>query len=202
MNDNPFDSKGILATTKTDHPSLHGLGIQNNHGNCGKKHLGTLENTYRDYVFISFAVMQNTVLRLFYYHFVQMKLISPQCAIIIQKSSNWRDCMSLYHCADFCAEKLIQHTNTPSSHKPVFRYGIELTISTLSSILSILILSLLMNATTETIVFLTTYMCLRVWCGGYHAKTYARCFLSTISPIWPFSLSPKYFLLWRAYGLL
>lgn len=87
--------------------------------------------------------------------------------------------MSLYHCADFCAEKLIQHTNTPSSHKPVFRYGIELTISTLSSILSILILSLLMNATTETIVFLTTYMCLRVWCGGYHAKTYARCFLST-----------------------
>ena len=60
MNDNPFDSKGILATTKTDHPSLHGLGIQNIMETV-EKHLGTLENTYRDYVFISFAVMQNTV---------------------------------------------------------------------------------------------------------------------------------------------
>ena len=87
--------------------------------------------------------------------------------------------MSLYHCADFCAEKLIQHTNTPSSHKPVFRYGIELTISTLSSILSVLFLSLLLNATIETIVFLIAYMSLRIWSGGYHAKTYARCFLST-----------------------
>ena len=57
--------------------------------------------------------------------------------------------MSLYHCADFCAEKLIQHTNIPSSHKPVFRYGIELTISTLSSILSVLFLSLLLNATND-----------------------------------------------------
>ena len=87
--------------------------------------------------------------------------------------------MSLYHCADFCAEKLIQHTNTPSSHKPVFRYGFELTISTLSSILSVLFLSLLLNATIETIVFLIAYMSLRIWSGGYHAKTYARCFLST-----------------------
>lgn len=60
VNDNPFDSKGILATTKTDHPSLHGLGIQNIMETV-EKHLGTLENTYRDYVFISFAVMQNTV---------------------------------------------------------------------------------------------------------------------------------------------
>ena len=77
--------------------------------------------------------------------------------------------MSLYHCADFCAEKLIQHTNTPSSHKPVFRYGIELTISTLSSILSVLFLSLLLNATIETIVFLIAYMSLRIWSGGYHA---------------------------------
>lgn len=89
------------------------------------------------------------------------------------------DCMSLYHCADFCAEKLIQHTNTPSSHKPVFRYGIELTLSTLSSILSVLFLSLLFDAIVETVVFLTVYMSLRIWSGGYHAKTYARCFLST-----------------------
>ena len=60
VNDNPFDSKGILATTKTDHPSLHGLGIQNIMETV-EKHLGTLENTYRDHVFISFAVMQNII---------------------------------------------------------------------------------------------------------------------------------------------
>ena len=106
--------------------------------------------------------------------------------------------MSLYHCADFCAEKLIQHTNTPSSHKPVFRYGIELTISTLSSILSVLFLSLLLNATIETIVFLIAYMSLRIWSGGYHAGVFS----APISPIWRFSLFPECFLLWRAYGLL
>ena len=54
-----------------------------------------------------------------------------------------------------------------------------MTISTLSSILSVLFLSLLLNATIETIVFLIAYMSLRIWSGGYHAKTYARCFLST-----------------------
>lgn len=87
--------------------------------------------------------------------------------------------MFLYNCADFCADKLIQHTNISLSRKPVFRYGFELTISTLSSILSVLTLSLLINATLETVVFLVTYIGFRLYCGGYHAKTYARCFLIT-----------------------
>lgn len=87
--------------------------------------------------------------------------------------------MFLYNCADFCADKLIQHTNISLSHKPVFRYGFELTISTLSSILSVLILSLLINATLETLVFLVSYIGFRLYCGGYHAKTYVRCFLIT-----------------------
>lgn len=56
---NPFDARGNLPSTKTEHPSLHGLGIQNITETV-EKHLGTLENTYQDHVFLSFAVMQNT----------------------------------------------------------------------------------------------------------------------------------------------
>lgn len=56
---NPFDSEGKLPSTKTDLPSLHGLGIQNITETV-EKHLGTLENRYHDHVFLSFAVMQNT----------------------------------------------------------------------------------------------------------------------------------------------
>ena len=56
----PFDSTGSLPSTKTDPALVHGLGIQNITETV-EKHLGTLENSYHDHVFISFAVMQNTV---------------------------------------------------------------------------------------------------------------------------------------------
>ena len=56
----PFDSTGGLPSTKTDPALVHGLGIQNITETV-EKHLGSLENSYHDHVFISFAVMQNTI---------------------------------------------------------------------------------------------------------------------------------------------
>ena len=57
---NPFDAHGHLVSTKKGDPSLHGLGLKNIR-DAVEKHMGTLQNLCRENVFVSFAVMQNTV---------------------------------------------------------------------------------------------------------------------------------------------
>ena len=85
----------------------------------------------------------------------------------------------LHQCACFCAGKLLHHTSISLSRKPVFVYGFELFFSTFFSLSTILILSLLFQAVIETLFFLLPFFGLRLFCGGYHAKTYSRCFIST-----------------------
>ena len=87
--------------------------------------------------------------------------------------------MLLNKCANACADKLLERCSIPVSRKPVFVYGFELTFSTLSSFCSVLILSAVFQSLAQGALFLATYFCLRLFCGGYHAKTYAQCFLST-----------------------
>ena len=87
--------------------------------------------------------------------------------------------MLLNKCANACADKLLERCSIPVSRKPVFVYGFELTFSTLSSFCSVLILSAVFQSPAQGALFLATYFCLRLFCGGYHAKTYAQCFLST-----------------------
>lgn len=52
-------------------------------------------------------------------------------------------------------------------------------ISTLTSALSILLFSILFSELRDGIIFLLVFVGLRLFCGGYHAKTYGRCFLSS-----------------------
>ena len=76
-------------------------------------------------------------------------------------------------------EGLYLRCNLDVSKKAVYVYGIELLLSTLSSVCSVLILSLLFWKITDAILFLLIYISFRAFCGGYHAKTYIRCFVST-----------------------
>lgn len=59
----------------------------------------------------------------------------------------------------------------------VFRYGIEICISTFATLFSILILSCWIGMPETSLLYLIVYIPLRITCGGYHADTYLKCFL-------------------------
>ena len=63
------------------------------------------------------------------------------------------------------------------SKKAIYEYGIQLSLSTLASMCSIVLLGILLKNPASAFIFLF----LRLFSGGYHAPTYARCFLLTNS---------------------
>ena len=59
--------------------------------------------------------------------------------------------------------------------KDYYRYGIEITISSLINILLIIIIGIVSGNALESIVFLACFIPLRQFTGGFHAKTYFLC---------------------------
>jgi accessory gene regulator B len=62
----------------------------------------------------------------------------------------------------------------------VYIYGLELVLSFIFSIIVILLAGILLNALYIALIFLTVFIALRRFTGGYHAPTYLRCKLTTI----------------------
>lgn len=85
----------------------------------------------------------------------------------------------LHSVAEKFADKILSSCQIDKSRKPIYVYGLELTFSTMSSILSILIFSFVMGIFPSALMFLLVFCPLRLVCGGYHASTYFRCFVVT-----------------------
>lgn len=66
-------------------------------------------------------------------------------------------------------------------YEDVYIYGLELVFSFIFSTLVILLTSILLHELSTAIVFLCIFISLRRFTGGYHATTYFRCKLCTIS---------------------
>ena len=64
--------------------------------------------------------------------------------------------------------------------KEVYIYGIEIILSTLIEMVTILLLAALFSEITEGLIFIGGFFFLRIFSGGYHADTYRKCFLVTI----------------------
>lgn len=56
-----------------------------------------------------------------------------------------------------------------------YRYGIEISISSILNIVLILILGAITRHFYESVVFLTVFITMRSFAGGFHANTYVRC---------------------------
>lgn len=63
----------------------------------------------------------------------------------------------------------------------VYTYGFELLFSFLFSTSVIILIGTIMSKILETLVFLSIFVILRSYTGGYHAKTYAKCTVVTFS---------------------
>ena len=78
-------------------------------------------------------------------------------------------------------DQLYFHCPLDPSKKAIYEYGIQLSLSTLASMCSIVLLGLLSKNPASAFIFLGVFFFLRLFSGGYHAPTYARCFLLTNS---------------------
>lgn len=81
--------------------------------------------------------------------------------------------------AVYLTHTLYRHCPLSEEKRPVFVYGFELSLSTLSSILSIILLSIIFKNVYSSLLFLYIFFFLRLFSGGYHAPTYSRCFILT-----------------------
>lgn len=59
-----------------------------------------------------------------------------------------------------------------------YRYGLEITISSILNIVLILLVGIISNNFFESVTFLICFIPLRQFTGGYHADTYLKCNLS------------------------
>lgn len=60
------------------------------------------------------------------------------------------------------------------------RYGLEIFVSSLLELTSILFISIFMNNFLETLLFFTAFIPLRIYAGGYHADTHMKCYLVSL----------------------
>ena len=81
--------------------------------------------------------------------------------------------ISAYLTALLIKEQIITRTE-----KEIYEYGFEITIANLINGLIILCVGSGLHLFIEAILFYLIFVSLRFFCGGYHANSYTRCFLS------------------------
>jgi len=108
----------------------------------------------------------------------------------------------LTKCANKCVNILYQYQSLPIEDKPVYIYGFELTLSTIVSFVSIIIYSLFTHNLSDPTVFFLSFFVLRLFCGGYHASTFGKCYLLTNSVFVVISVTTTLIIDWSYYYFL
>lgn len=79
------------------------------------------------------------------------------------------------------AEYFVSTGKLPEEKKEIIRYGLEICISTLVVMISILAISIGMFQILDGLVFMIFFTSVRLLSGGYHASTYAGCYFSSLA---------------------
>lgn len=80
-------------------------------------------------------------------------------------------------CAKTLAGCLFRNYLIDEKQKPIYIYGFQLFLSSAAAMVSIFVLSCLLQAVYASFVFSAIFVSIRLFSGGYHAKTYGRCFI-------------------------
>ena len=98
-----------------------------------------------------------------------------------------------YKASVHIAEILEQQNKFTAEDKEIYRYGIQQGLNLALNILTTIIIGCLCGMLYPSILFLLSYMPLRSFCGGYHAKTHLRCYIYSVIMITCILLVTKYF---------
>lgn len=103
----------------------------------------------------------------------------------------------------------LSHNGGDPTQEKVYAYGIECLANELISDFLLLFCGFLMNKTIYIVIWCMSFTAVRLFLGGYHASTHARCILTgtaagicslSINPIWP-TLYPWGFLVITVFAL-
>lgn len=86
----------------------------------------------------------------------------------------------MYGVCEKATDLMVQNDIISSEDREIYAYGLKQGIILLINILTTLLIGLAFNKTTETIIFLASYIPLRVYAGGYHARTQIGCYVFSI----------------------
>lgn len=78
------------------------------------------------------------------------------------------------------SQRLIQLGIISKEHEEIYVYGFELILSFMSSVTIVLFLGAIIHKIIETLIFLTLFIVIRRFTGGFHAETYLKCQICTI----------------------
>jgi accessory gene regulator B len=93
--------------------------------------------------------------------------------------------------AESVSEYFVENEIVPADDKNIYKYGIEVMISSAFGILSIILISAILGKVQDGILFLLCFVPIRVYAGGFHMNTYLTCNITFISVfLLIFSLSP------------
>ena len=81
--------------------------------------------------------------------------------------------------AAYLANRLLSHGTISKDELDIYVYGFELLLSFTFSTTLIMIAGCIMGKALETVAFLTVFILLRSFSGGYHSDTYGKCFILT-----------------------
>ena len=77
--------------------------------------------------------------------------------------------------AELLSNYFVKNKIILSEDKNIYKYGAEVTISSILGILVIVIISAFLGKIQDGILFLLCFIPIRVYTGGYHANTYIKC---------------------------
>lgn len=82
--------------------------------------------------------------------------------------------------AIYVTNRLVEKGVINENYKEIYRYGLESLFSAALELISIFILAFLFGNFFETLLFFLTFIPLRLYAGGYHARTHFKCYLLSI----------------------
>ena len=83
--------------------------------------------------------------------------------------------MMINKISTFISSEFVKHDIISEDAKNIYKYGIEITVSSIIGFIIVSIIGLLFNSLPQTIMFYFIFILLRSLTGGYHAKTYLKC---------------------------
>ncbi len=86
----------------------------------------------------------------------------------------------MYGVCEKATDLMVRNEIISSEDREIYVYGLKQGLILLINILTTLLIGFAFNKTTETIVFLASYIPLRVYAGGYHARTQMGCYIFSI----------------------
>lgn len=75
----------------------------------------------------------------------------------------------------------IESSVIQEEHKDLYQYGVEQICNIILNILTTVILGALYGMIPEILIFMFAYIPLRIYAGGFHAKTPFRCYLFSVA---------------------